>query len=263
MDRRERLQSDDLIEPFLAALAGHQAGLWTALPGVVLSYDAASQTVEVQPSIQAIQLLSDGSTVPIDLPPCVDVPVLFMTGGGYTLTFPIKAGDECLIVFASRCIDNWWQLGGDSPQPQAELRMHDLSDGFAIIGPRSQVKMLSPAPITGGVELRSDDRASRVTIDDAGNIFIKSTAANVQVDTGGDILATASGDLIATVGGDANVTVTGSATLVAAAVLIQSSSIEMIGAVTIVGDLVVNGKDVGAAHTHSGGTLSGHTGGVD
>ena len=64
------------------------------------------------------------------------MPVVFPGGGGFALTFPVAAGDECLVVFASRCIDAWWQSGGVG-EPM-EPRMHDLSDGFALIGVRSQ-----------------------------------------------------------------------------------------------------------------------------
>lgn len=48
----------------------------------------------------------------MDLPILPDVPVVFPGGGGFALTFPVAAGDECLVVFASRCIDAWWQSGG-------------------------------------------------------------------------------------------------------------------------------------------------------
>ena len=33
--------------------------------------------------------------------------MVFPGGGGFALTFPVAAGDECLVVFASRCIDDY------------------------------------------------------------------------------------------------------------------------------------------------------------
>jgi hypothetical protein len=84
----------------------------------------------------------------------VDVPVIFPRGGGCTLTFPVKAGDECLLIFADRCIDFWWQNGG--VQKPVDLRMHDLSDAFAIVGPQSQAHKISGIS-TSAAQLRTDD----------------------------------------------------------------------------------------------------------
>ncbi|MFW8450019.1 Gp138 family membrane-puncturing spike protein, partial [Klebsiella pneumoniae] len=69
-----------------------------------------------------------GAQVSVNLPLLVDVPVVFPRGGGCTLTFPVKPGDECLVIFADRCIDFWWQSGGI--QEPVDERMHDLSDAF-------------------------------------------------------------------------------------------------------------------------------------
>lgn len=127
---------------------------WTAIPGIIQSYDATALTVQVQP---AIQILYTGPTQQSqfeNLPVLPDVPVVFPRGGGYELTFPIQAGDECLIVFSSRCIDNWQTQGGI--QNQYELRLHDLNDGFAIVGPWSQKTKISNVSTTT-VQLRSDD----------------------------------------------------------------------------------------------------------
>ena len=135
MDRRERLEGYGLSEAVLAAMSSHQAGMWTALPGIVQSVNLTAMTVEVEPTVQALLTAADGTETWTNIPVLPDVPICFPGGGGFTLTFPVAVGDECLVVFSSRCIDAWWQSGG--VQPQAELRMHDLSDAFAIIGPRS------------------------------------------------------------------------------------------------------------------------------
>lgn len=126
--------------------------LHTAMPGIVDSYDAAKQTVSVQPALQRV--LADGTVQP--LPLCVDVPVVFPGCGDFWLTFPINPGDECLIVFAERSIDFWYQEGG--VQSPSEFRMHDLSDAFAIVGINSQPNKLSDVQ-TDGAELRTRSRS--------------------------------------------------------------------------------------------------------
>lgn len=168
MDRAER--QNDLNLALLNALEGHQAGLWTALPGIVQSFDPVEMTCEVQPTIQGYVFREEawpsasrpGDVFPwATLPLLVNCPVVFQGGGGFTLTFPIKQGDEALVIFASRCIDNWWQLG--DIQSQAEIRMHDLSDGFVIVGPRSLPKTLDGIS-TANAQLRSDDGTTFVEV---------------------------------------------------------------------------------------------------
>lgn len=168
MDRRELFP--DVEELLRAALDSAQAGLWTAVPGTITKFNPAAMTVEVQPAIKARLRQPDGSQVSVALPLLVDVPVFFPGGGGFTLTFPIQPGDECLVVFACRCIDSWWQSGG--VQEPLEARMHDLSDGFAFVGVRSRSRV-PPAVHTSHVQLRSDNGEDWVEITTAGTIKVE------------------------------------------------------------------------------------------
>lgn len=94
------------------------------------------QTVRVQPAIREVVTGSDYTPVSIPLPELLDVPIVLPRAGDYVITLPVRAGDECLVIFADQCIDAWWQNGG--VQNQMERRRHDLSDGFAILGTWSQ-----------------------------------------------------------------------------------------------------------------------------
>lgn len=145
----------------VAAQRSAQSKLWTSLPGIIQSFDDVAMTCVVQPAIQAFVTTDDGAQVLTTLPLLLDCPVQFPAGGGCTLTFPVKPNDECLVVFASRCIDSWWQSGGI--QAQAELRMHDLSDGFALLGFRSQPRVIVGVS-TVSAQLRSDDGVAFVEI---------------------------------------------------------------------------------------------------
>lgn len=120
-------------------------------------------TCVVQPSIQAKIRTKEGNINTVNLPLLLDCPVQFPAGGGGNLTFPVAEGDECLVVFSSRCIDAWWQQGGI--QPPMELRMHDLSDGFAMLGFRSQPRVL-PNLSTDSMQLRSDDGLTYISLKD-------------------------------------------------------------------------------------------------
>ena len=119
-------------------------------------------TAQVQPAVQSTFTGPDQSTKQVTLPLLPDVPVVMPRGGNYAATFPITAGDECLVIFSSRNIDGWWDQGG--VQPQGDSRQHDLSDGFAVMGPWSQKTKLSNISTTTA-QLRTSDGTIFVEID--------------------------------------------------------------------------------------------------
>lgn len=140
MADREQLLNDQ-EEAMRLMMEGNQINLWTTLPAIVTAVDLEAMTLEVQPTIQAVVQDQFGGLKPVNLPVLVNVPILFPGGGGFIQTSPIAIGDEVLVFFASRCIDAWWQSGG--VQQAMEARMHDLSDGFALCGPKSQPNVVS------------------------------------------------------------------------------------------------------------------------
>lgn len=68
----------------------------------------------------------------IQLPEFREVPPCFMQGGGSYTAHPIAVGDYALLIFTERCFDNWY--GGVDNETPLEYRMHDYSDGFALVG---------------------------------------------------------------------------------------------------------------------------------
>ena len=93
------------------------SSLHCALPGTVVSYDSAAQTAVIQPAVK-----SGSMTFPV----LSDVPV-FMP-----MSFRVREGDACLIVFSDVDIDAWFDT--DVPQESKSGRRHSLSDGFAFVG---------------------------------------------------------------------------------------------------------------------------------
>jgi phage baseplate assembly protein gpV len=178
MDQRERI--NDFEEALRAALDGFSSGLWVALPGTINSFDATKQTASVQPVIRMKRQQQDGTIIDETMPLCLDCPVIFPSGGGYSLTFPLVAGDECLILFADRCIDSWWQSGGI--QVQAELRLHDLSDGFVLAGPRSQPRKLGNYSTTA-TELRSDDGTLSVSVNQGTGVVTVKAPTKIRLES--------------------------------------------------------------------------------
>jgi hypothetical protein len=132
-------------EPTLAALLDqalrhHTDGLRVAMPGKIQSFDAATQTADIVP-LQKTTDSIDGSDVVTTLPVLSQVPVAFPGGGGYSSTFPVAAGDPCMIVFGDLALDEWYE-SGDLCTP-INLETHGLNGAVAFLGVRAQPKALT------------------------------------------------------------------------------------------------------------------------
>ncbi len=177
MFKLERYDRSDIN--LINAMEGQQSQMWTALPGIIQSFDVTTMTCEVQPAIQAqITNAETQARSWVNLPKLVDCPIQFPAGHNTTITFPIAQGDECLIVFASRCIDTWFQSGGYNNQ-QAIMRMHDLSDGFILLGFRSLPRVLTNISTTD-IQIRSDDGNSFIALNPSTHtVTITAAAINI------------------------------------------------------------------------------------
>lgn len=210
-----------------------------SMPGIIQSFDPDAVTAVVQPAIKGVEQDASGADVSVNIPLLVDVPVVFPRGGGCTLTFPVKAGDECLVIFADRCIDFWWQSGGI--QEPVDERMHDLSDAFCIVGPQSQAKKIGGISTTAA-QLRTDD----------GSAFIEVAAGHdVTVKTPGKLTASADGGTEITspeIILNGNVTINGN---LSQGMGESGGSATMHGPVTVTNDVTAGGKSL-MTHTHGG-----------
>lgn len=168
--------------------------LRVSLPGIVQSFDSVACTCTVQPAIAGQGVDEKGQIQSAPLPLLTDVPVIFPRGGGCTITFPVKAGDECLVIFSDRCIDFWWQNGG--VQEPVDPRQHDLSDAFAIVGPQSQAQKISGISTTS-VQVRTDDGSSFIELMQGGNVNITTPLLTVNGNVQVNGTVTSTGDQVA------------------------------------------------------------------
>lgn len=56
------------------------------------------------------------------------------------ITFPINPGDECVLLFSDREIENWFING--EVNPEGYTRMHEMTDAVALFAIRSLPKMI-------------------------------------------------------------------------------------------------------------------------
>ena len=119
------MERKQLIDTINIALQNAMANLHTAT--IARVERVRETTIDVQPVINR-----EVKGESIRLPLFVKVPPVFMQGGTSYTAHPISVGDYCLLIFTERCFDRWYE-GQDERRP-AEFRMHDYSDGFAIVG---------------------------------------------------------------------------------------------------------------------------------
>lgn len=112
--------------------------------GKIESFDASNQTAQIKIAYSKISINDDANIfvkAVKEYPLLVSCPVLIASGGKGSLRFPIQSGDECLVLFNDRDIDNWFNGSGNSIL--ASDRQHSFSDAMAIVGIKSLAQSLS------------------------------------------------------------------------------------------------------------------------
>jgi len=218
-----------------------QKNMHTSLPGIITEFNASLQTVTVALAINRII-----GGVSVKITPLLDLPIILPTAGGWHFTFPIKPGDECLVVFAERAIDNWFVKGGQ--QLPIEERVHDISDGFALIGVNSTPNVI-PGYNTDGMELRNEANDQRITFNSDGSISVSTensidvhATSDITINTDSSIDITAASDI--TINTDSNIDITA-----ATQVSLTCPNTIITSTVAVLGSLSINGIIL-ETHTH-------------
>ena len=108
------------VEIIRSAIRARLADVRTSVPGLVVSYDAATQTCTAKLAVN----LPTTNGVPEEVKPLADVPVCWPRGGGYFVTMPLHAGDPLLLVFCEADFSAWRESGEVSDPVQE--RRHGL-----------------------------------------------------------------------------------------------------------------------------------------
>ena len=168
-------QVDTLASVIKKGVDNRLKELHTALPGFIESFDAVKQTASVQLATKRIFITDNGDTETSTaeaVPVLINVPVIFPRGGGFSFTFPIGKGDECLVVFSERSIDDWHKFG-KVRTPEAR-RFHSLSDGMCFVGLSSEPNKI-PNFDTANVEMKKDDGSVSIKLQADGEVTVKAT----------------------------------------------------------------------------------------
>ena len=165
----------------------------TSIPGVIVSFDG--KTATVQPSVM-MQSVVDGLASFIQYPPIQNVPVVipFSLSAGLAQTMPILPGDQCMLLYAERAIDNVVAHGGVQPplitsnQATAQGRTHDITDAVCLPGLLTLAHTI-PNYSQTAMEIRDITRSTFISVS-KGKIDAQSAGATISM-SGGKVTATA------------------------------------------------------------------------
>ena len=154
--------SFDLFDAIESHVDRLQDKIFTSLPATVTSYKASEQSVDVSIDVRLSNILTGEESPAVSL---AGVPVVFPSGGGGILSFPIKSGDKVLLCFTKYSIDKW---KGGKDGIAGENRQHSINDAIAICGLHNTATTLSPNP--DDVELKAF--GTTVTLKASGDVEI-------------------------------------------------------------------------------------------
>lgn len=174
----------DVLEAFREAM---QRNMHTAMPAVVVSYDASAKTANVKPACwQPVKVTGEhpsdeqGFTY-VELPTIPDVPVAFPSGGGFYVVFPLQPGDAVFLVFSETPMGEYLLNGVTGAKP-LDTRRHSLGYPIAIPG--------AARPDSKAI---ADSSTDLIVGKDGTNSQIKVSATDIQVGKGAtDFVALAS-----------------------------------------------------------------------
>lgn len=132
--------------------------------GVIEEFDKDTQLATIQISHkQVVDVKDDGSEVIKDYPILLECPVVVLFGGVDVLTMPIEQGDNCLVLFNDRDIDNW--LNNGNGKVPITARLHDISDAFALVGIRPLTNSITNY-LSNGIRLSHNGGDSQIDLKD-------------------------------------------------------------------------------------------------
>ena len=161
--------------------------MYCALPAIIESVNFDNQTIEARPVTIMKRTDDAGMVSDFPLPLLVDVPFQCYKGGGYSITVPIKQGDECLIIFTDVDFSAWFQNGGYNYAEHSF--MHSYTNSMAIVGFSSEVNAITNYN-PEAIEVRNADGSEKISLS-KGNITLKS--ATITLD--GNVTTTGTSNL--------------------------------------------------------------------
>ena len=229
--------------------------------GRIEAFDTSEQSATIQLSLKKVESENpDGTLIIKERPVLLKCPVVVLTGGVSHITLPIEAGDDCLVLFNDREIDNWFNAG-HSVIPTTN-RKHDVSDALAIVGIRN-IQTAITDYLVNGLRVRynasSQIQFTQDKIDSIADLFehagsmLITKGLEVQGNSGTKVLITCPVDI------DGTVDITGAmdfeGDLIFDGKITQTGDYDLTGNVTLTGDFTQNSPGIMKAGNGASGTF--------
>ena len=120
-------RNDNLAAALRLALHENLKKINTVMPGVIVEYDDTTRRATVRSALR--NLLHDGQQV--QRPLIRNAPVWFPEAGGYSIRYQLSAGDNVLLLFSQRGLDEWRSSHTESAPGVGPI----LSENDAIVLP--------------------------------------------------------------------------------------------------------------------------------
>jgi cytoskeletal protein CcmA (bactofilin family) len=180
--------------------------LHTMLPAVIITIDYTTRKVSVQPTIKKRKRDGDNDAKGLqDMAIIQNVPLVTPASKLAMLSIPVKVGDEVLLGFFERSVDNYKYSDGSTPIDPQDYRKHDYNDAVAIIGLNTFKSALGMHPEDTVLMMNvGTGQECKLSLKPSGDVQID-TPVKVIVNAGGDVDVNASGNMTATIGGDTTI----------------------------------------------------------
>jgi len=149
----------------------------TALIGRVVAFDTDKCEVDVQP----IGRIKTNSGY-IDYPTLYRVPVFFMQGGGAAITYPVKNGDNCLLLFSEQTLEAW----RNDTASTTDLK-HDLNNAIALVG-MSRIPSRSVKEATERDAVIIDRNGMKIIVNPSGVDIVGNVTVNGNLTVSGALI---------------------------------------------------------------------------
>lgn len=103
--------------------------VYTAMPGIIQSYDPTKKKAEIKPAIK-----KNAGNESLSYPIITDVPVIFPANKDGGIIYSISAGDGCLLIFSCESMENYLSSKILSEVEPGDKRKFSLTDAICIPG---------------------------------------------------------------------------------------------------------------------------------
>jgi hypothetical protein len=166
-------------------------------PGRIVEFAADTQLATVRICVERNHSSSDvtGETIVRGL--LQDVPVHTPSGGGWSITMPIKEGDTCIIFFSQVGYDHWLYEDSDEAGTFAGNPMYwtkrkfSLQDGYALVGLNTIPRAIASYSDVHS-QWRNLDATQLISLNEDGSIGVDSTTKVIVTAPEVEVVATTS-----------------------------------------------------------------------